>query len=203
MTQDNEIKAVKGTGIPLHGDDIDTDEIIPGRYLKCVTFDELGKYVFYDVRFNEDGSKKEHPFNEDKYNGASVLIVNKNFGCGSSREHAPQSLKRSGIKAIIGESFAEIFSGNCISLGIPIITANKKDIETIMDFIKENPDKEINIGLENKKAEYNNNSISIDIKESIRTMLINGTWDTIFELQQASDKIDEIAKKLPYLNNFE
>ena len=109
MNEQLKIESVNGRGIPVQGNDIDTDRIIPARYLKLITFKDLGKYAFYDVRFNEDGSKKEHPFNDDKYKGATILIVNKNFGCGSSREHAPQSLMRYGIKAIIGESCGEIF----------------------------------------------------------------------------------------------
>ena len=107
------IKTISGRGLPLLGNDIDTDQIIPARYMKCVTFDDLGKYVFYDARFSANGNKKDHPFNQEKYKDAKILIVNRNFGCGSSREHAPQSLMRFGIAAIVGESFAEIFSGNC------------------------------------------------------------------------------------------
>lgn len=202
MIENDKIKFVKGHAIPLPGDDIDTDEIIPGRYLKCITFGELGKYAFNDVRFNEDGSKKKHPFNDESYKGASILIVNKNFGCGSSREHAPQSLMRYGIKAIIGESFAEIFSGNCLSLGIPIITAKKSEIGKLMEAVRGNSSCEISIDLENKKISYDGNISPLDMKESLRKTFIEGTWDTLFEMQQASHDIDKIASALPYLNNF-
>ncbi len=197
-----EIKSVKGRGIPVPGDDIDTDRIIPARYLKCVTFDELGQYAFYDVRFNDDGSKKEHPFNEEKYKGASILIVNKNFGCGSSREHAPQSLMRYGIKAIIGESFGEIFEGNCTTLGIPTVIAQKMDIENLMSVIRDDPALEIRIDLENNKVDYGDFSILINQKESSRIVLIEGKWDSLSELSQATDEIRKVAERLPYLNGF-
>ena len=125
------ITAVQGTAIPLPGNDIDTDRIIPARYLRSVTFEGLGSEVFKDERFNDDGSAKAHPFNDDKYSGATLLIVGRNFGCGSSREHAPQAIMRFGIKAIIGESFAEIFAGNCTSLGIPVCTADEQTIDEL------------------------------------------------------------------------
>src|SRR6056297_3468335 len=112
------------TGIPVPGDDIDTDRIIPARFMRCVTFDGLGEFAFYDERFNDDKSLKKHPLNDERYNEGSILIVGDNFGCGSSREHAPQALKRYGIKAVIGQSFADIFAGNCVAMGMPAVSVN-------------------------------------------------------------------------------
>jgi len=199
----NAIKQIQGRAIPLPGDDIDTDRIIPARYLKAVTFDNLGKYVFQDVRFNEDGSKKEHPFNDEKYKGASILIVNKNFGCGSSREHAPQSMMRFGIKAIIGESFAEIFADNCTTLGIPVVIADKVDIENMMSVIKNYPVLEVRIDLENKEVNYGDFMAPINQKESSRIVLTQGKWDSTSDLLEEKDKVKELASKIPYLNNFQ
>ena len=147
----SKMEIIEGRGIPLPGNDIDTDRIIPARFMKCITFDGLGQYVFYDERFDESGSKKGHPFNDEKFLDSSILIVNKNFGCGSSREHAPQALLRFGIKALIGESFAEIFAGNCTVMGIPTVTAPHDAIENIMMVVEEKPETPIQINLLTKK----------------------------------------------------
>ncbi len=135
MTTELKRNQVTGTGIPVSGNDIDTDRIIPARFMKCVTFEGLEQYVFYDVRFDAEGQPKAHPYNEARYQGGSVLIVNKNFGCGSSREHAPQALMRFGMRVVIGESFAEIFAGNCTALGIPAVTASAEDITALMETV--------------------------------------------------------------------
>ena len=196
------IKSVSGRGIPLPGNDLDTDRIIPARYLKCVTFDELGKYVFYDVRFNEDGSLKDHPFNDKRYQGASILIVGRNFGCGSSREHAPQSILRFGIKAILGESFAEIFADNCTAIGLPVAMAEKADIENLMKFVQDDPVCEIKIDLEKKEAAYGDFAVQIQVPEQSRSALVSGTWDSTAELLSAEKQIKEVAGKLPYNRQF-
>lgn len=198
----SQIKTISGCGVVLPGNDIDTDRIIPARYLKCVTFDELGQYLFYDDRFNGDGTKKEHPLNEERFKGASILIVNKNFGCGSSREHAPQSLIRFGIKAILGESFAEIFLGNCTAIGLPVVTAEKTDIENLTLFIKENPSCQIEIDLESAELSYGDFMISIHQSKQSRTAFLQGKWDSTSELLSAKEEIDHVAKNLPYLNEF-
>jgi len=196
------IKSVKGRGIPLPGDDIDTDRIIPARYLKEITFEDMGKYAFYDERFDAKGNKKKHPFNDEKYFGAEILVVGRNFGCGSSREHAPQSLMRFGIKAIIGESFAEIFEGNCTTLGIPTVIAQRADIENLMSVIRDDPAFEIRIDLEDNIISYGDFSFPIKQKESSRIVLTQGRWDSLSELMEAKEKVNEIAKKLSYLNDF-
>lgn len=191
-----------GTAIPVRGNDIDTDRIIPARYMKTVTFEGIQKYAFYDERFDSNGLKKNHPFNAEKFQGASVLLVNKNFGCGSSREHAPQSIMRYGIKAIVGESFAEIFAGNCTMLGVPIARAKEREIFELMDFAEKNPSKEIEINLSLKKISFNGKTFSFEIPESARKSLTDGTWDTLAQLLSEKEKIQETAKKLPYLKGF-
>ncbi len=196
------IKSVKGRGIPLRGNDMDTDRIIPARYLKEITFDNMGKYAFYDERFDSGGKKKIHPFNDEKYLEASILIVNRNFGCGSSREHAPQSLMRFGIKAIIGESFAGIFASNCTTIGIPAVAAQKEDIGNLMQFVENNPGCEVKIDLESSSVSYGDFSFSISQPKSSRIVLMQGIWDPLSELQEAEKEAKKIAERLPYLNKF-
>ena len=196
------IKTVSGRAIPLPGNDIDTDRIIPARYLKCVTFDELGKYVFYDVRFNEDGSQKKHPLNDPRYKGASILVVGRNFGCGSSREHAPQSIMRSGIKAIVGISFAEIFADNCLAIGLPVVTAKQADVENLMKVVEDDPACEVRVDLERKEVQYGDFSVSVMVAEQTRSALLAGTWDSTAELLSAERKIKAVAEKLPYNRGF-
>src|SRR6059058_4973495 len=139
MSEIVKITQVSGTAVPIRGNDIDTDRIIPARYLKEVTFARMGDYPFFDERFDASGRKKDHPFNDPEYQGASILFVNKNFGCGSSREHAPQALYRFGIQAIVGESFAAIFAGNCVMMGLPAVTVSSAEIEELMQSSEKNP----------------------------------------------------------------
>ena len=197
------IKTVRGRAIPLPGNDIDTDRIIPARYLKEITFDNMGRYLFYDERFDAKGNKKKHPINDEKYLGASILIVNRNFGCGSSREHAPQSLMRFGIKAIIGESFAEIFANNCVTIGVPAVTADKTDINNLMCVVKGDPAFELEIDLENNKVSYGDFSFPITQQESSKIVLLQGRWDSLAELKEAEKEARKVADRIPYLNNFE
>ena len=172
------------------------------RALGAVTFDKLGEYLFYDVRFNENGSKKEHTLNEKKYEGATIMVVNRNFGCGSSREHAPQSLLRYGIKALIGESFAEIFSDNCTALGLPLVTAKKEDIENLMNFVEDDPVCEIKIDLEKLEVTYGDFSILVQQPAQMRKALIEGSWNSTGELLSSLKEIHLVKSKLPYLNKF-
>lgn len=197
------IKKIAGKGIPLRGDDIDTDRIIPARFLKEITFENMGKYAFYDERFDAEGNKKNHPFNEERFSQGTILIVNKNFGCGSSREHAPQALMRFGIKAIMGESFADIFAGNCTMLGIPVITAGNEKINYLMDAAERNPEQEIIIDIEKKTVSCNNKKIDIEMKDSARSAILNNTWDSASLMLENKGEIFNTAKKIPYLNKFE
>ena len=202
MPEPVKINEVVGSGIPLHGDDIDTDRILPARYLKEVTFERMGSYLFYDERFDSDGKKKSHPLNDEKFKGASILVVNKNFGCGSSREHAAQAIKRFGIKAVIGESFSTIFSTNCIMLGIPTIQLPPAEIKQLMQTIEGNPNSEIKIYLEGKKLKYQDKEIGFSISDSALKSLISGMWDNTMIMMSNMGAIKEVAGKLPYLNHF-
>lgn len=191
------IKSVEGTAIPLPGNDIDTDRIIPARYLRNVTFEGLGEEVFKDERFNDDGSAKEHPFNDKSYDGATILIVGRNFGCGSSREHAPQAIMRSGIRAIVGESFAEIFAGNCTSLGIPTLTAGEDSIAELLNLVQNHPQTSFTIDLEAQTISHAGGSVSLDINSAAKTALLAGTWNTLDELLQNEAAIEGVHRRLP------
>lgn len=193
------ITSITGRGVAVPGDDIDTDRIIPARFMKCVTFDELGQYYFYDVRKNADESNKEHPLNEERFQGASVLVSGNNFGCGSSREHAPQALYRAGFKAIIAEGFAEIFFGNSTQLGIPCVSGAKSDLTTLSALIDENPSLEIAIDLNEMKVTAGDFSFDITMKEGARSALVNGKWDPITDLIANDADITRVAEELPYV----
>lgn len=194
---------IEGRGVAVRGDDIDTDRIIPARYLKCVTFEELGAFAFNDERYDTEGNTKDHPFNDSRYDGAAVLVVNKNFGCGSSREHAPQSLMRMGIQVIVGESFAEIFAGNCTALGIPTVRASAEDIAQLMDAVESNPDT-VRVNLESDVVESTSGDVSIvgTMPQSYRSSLIEGTWDTTAALLANREEIRKIGESLPYIAGF-
>jgi 3-isopropylmalate/(R)-2-methylmalate dehydratase small subunit len=202
MSEIVKILKITGTAVPMRGNDIDTDRIIPARYLKEVTFARMGEYPFFDERYSADGKKKDHPFNDPEYSGASVLFVNKNFGCGSSREHAPQALNRFGIKVIVGESFAAIFAGNCTMMGVPTVTVGEKDIQQLMKSVEENPKTEYAINLESKTLVYGDVIIAIDLPETHRTALITGSWDSTALLRANLDQVKRTAAKLPYIGNF-
>ena len=189
------ISQINGKCISLIGDDIDTDRIIPARFLKCVNFDSLGKSVFEDDRKTLKGS---HPFDLKEYQDSSVLIVNSNFGCGSSREHAPQALIRWGIRAIIGESFAEIFYSNCIAIGIPCFTLPKKSIQNIQK-INNSKTLFLEIDLKNSLAKSENLNLNLQIKESSKEMFLSGKWDATATLLENSSLVELKFKELPYL----
>ena len=189
------ITQIVGKCISLIGNDIDTDRIIPARFLKCVNFDSLGKSVFEDDR---ETLKGKHPFDLEENKNASILIVNSNFGCGSSREHAPQALMRWGIKAIIGESFAEIFYSNCIAIGIPCFTLSKKSIEVIQKYV-DNKSLFLEIDLKSSLAKSKDLNFDLEIKESSRKMFLSGEWDATSTLLENENLIENKLKVLPYL----
>ncbi len=188
------ILQISGKCISLIGNDIDTDRIIPARFLKCVNFDSLGKSVFEDDRKTLKG---RHPLDLEENKNASILIVNSNFGCGSSREHAPQALMRWGIKAIIGESFAEIFYSNCIAIGIPCFTLPKKSIEDIQKYI-DNESLFLEIDLKNSLAKSKDLNFILEIKESSRKMFLSGEWDATATLLENASLVEKKFKELPY-----
>jgi 3-isopropylmalate/(R)-2-methylmalate dehydratase small subunit len=193
------IKKFSGTAVHVPGNDIDTDRIIPARYMKCVTFDGLGQYAFYDERFDGNGKEKKHPLNTQPFKNAPVLLSGANFGCGSSREHAPQSLYFWGIRAVIAESFAEIFFGNSTTLGIPCVCAKEEDITEISKIINKNPLEIVTIDVEGLKVTVAGKEFRVTMPKSAHYALINGSWDLIGELADNPDAVDVIAKKLYYV----
>jgi len=193
------ITKVTGRGVYVAGDDIDTDRIIPARFMKCVTFDGLGEYMFHDVRFFEDGLQKSHPLNDPRFAGASVLLSGENFGCGSSREHAPQAMYRFGIRAVIAESFAEIFYGNSTTLGMPCVEATGEQIARMAALIEADPGVEITVDVENSTVTVGSETFGVTVRESAREALVGGRWDPIAELLVADDAIRQTASRLPYL----
>lgn len=192
----SEIKQVSGKGIALRGNDIDTDRIIPARFLKCVTFDGLGEQVFADDRQQMGGN---HPFDQAQFQGANILAVNGNFGCGSSREHAPQALLKWGIEAVIGESFAEIFFGNCLANGVPCVIADKETVEALQTQIEGNPTATTTIDLEAMMVSCGDWTGKISLGEGARQALLAGTWDSCGQLVAGQADIAATAQQLPYL----
>lgn len=192
------ITKVSGRAVPVLGDDIDTDRIIPARYLKCVTFDGIGQFAFYDERFDSDGSSKGHPIDNPKFEGANIILSGNNFGCGSSREHAPQAIKRAGFDAIVTESFAEIFFGNALTLGLVCVTMPKEKISELAKMVEDNPSLEIEIDIEKKTLKAGGNIYNIGIKESAQKALLDGTYDSLHELLKNMDLVIKFEKELPY-----
>jgi 3-isopropylmalate/(R)-2-methylmalate dehydratase small subunit len=192
----SEVTTVTGTGIPLVGNDIDTDRIIPARFLKAITFDGLGDQVFVDDRTQAQG---QHPFDLPQYQDAKVLVVNNNFGCGSSREHAPQAIARWGIRAIVGESFAEIFLGNCLAMGLACVTATPTAINRIQQIITSNPQTTITVDLESLQVLCGDFAAPIMMGDGPRQMMLSGTWDACGQLLAGANAIRETASKLPYM----
>lgn len=191
------IKEIKGKAMPMIGDDIDTDRIIPARFLRCVTFDGLGEQAFRDERFDENGNPTDHPMNKEEYKGAKIILSGNNFGCGSSREHAPQAIKRAGYEAVIAESFAEIFYGNSSVLGLVCITMPKAEIAELAEYIEKNPNTEVIIDIEKAEIKAGDKSYKAGIKRALQKSLLDGTYDTIYELMKNKDKVEEMDKNLP------
>ncbi|WP_353929616.1 3-isopropylmalate dehydratase small subunit [Okeanomitos corallinicola TIOX110] len=192
----SEVKQISGNAVPLIGNDIDTDRIIPARYLKAITFDGLGVGVFIDDRTALNG---QHPFDLPQYQGAKVLIVNRNFGCGSSREHAPQALAKWGIKAVIGESFAEIFFGNCVAMGIPCVIAEETTVKKLQELVTAHPQAAITIDLEKLQVQINDFTAPVVMSEGTRTAFVAGTWDACGQLVANAEQVKATAGKLPYI----
>ena len=197
----DEITATTGRGCVMRGDDIDTDRIIPARFMKGVTFDGLGEFAFYDVRFDpSSGERTDHPLNEERFNGASVLLAGVNFGCGSSREHAPQSLNKYGFKSIIAESFAEIFFGNSTTLGMPCVTLTADQISLLREAVEADPTTEVTVDVDKLEVRSSaGHTFNCAIPDSARDALINGRWDPIQELLDNEEKTSGVGEALPYV----
>lgn len=197
-TTDVTRRQVTGRGIPLPGNDIDTDRIIPARFLRAVTFEGMGEHAFEDAR----KQNPEHPFNSPAYEGASVLVVGQNFGCGSSREHAPQALMRWGIRAIVGGSFGEIFFGNCVMLGIPCLVVTQADLEWLQKAISRSSKQPVTVDVEKQEVRFADRAIKATIPDGPRNQLVGGTWDSTAVLLEAGPAIEATAQKLPYMTGW-
>jgi len=193
------ITQVSGTAVYIPGADIDTDRIIPARYLRCVTFDDLAEGLFRDVRTDPDGKPLNHPLDDPQFQGASVMLSGPNFGCGSSREHAPQAIRRAGFDAVIAESFAEIFFGNSTGLGMPCVCASAEEIKALGAAVQANPKLEVSIDLDAMTASYGDTIITVTMPDSAREALMSARWDPIQELLDNSDSIETRAEALPYV----
>lgn len=198
MSRDAVRRQIAGRGIPLPGNDIDTDRIIPARFLRSVTFAGLEAHVFEDDRLQAPN----HPFNQDRYRGASILLVGQNFGCGSSREHAPEALRQWGIRGIVGESFGEIFIGNCTALGMPCLAVAAEDLEWLMQSTAQHPDRETLVDVENREVRVGERIIPAMIPEEHRNQLLSGTWNATLVLLEAGEEIERVAKSLPYVTGY-
>ena len=192
------VTQVTGSGIPLLLDDIDTDRIIPARFLRCVTFDGLGEHAFEDDREQD----KSHPFDDARFQQGAILISGRNFGCGSSREHAPQALMRWGVKAVIAESFAEIFFGNCTTLGIPCVCASRADLDRLASIAAETPQQEITVDLMTSQARTQGLTCDVTILESARSSLTTGNWDFLGQLLEGDVAVKQTAATLPYMSGY-
>ena len=193
------IEQLMGSACVLRGDDVDTDRIIPARFMKEVTFDTMGDHLFEDAR---KAAKGNHPVDDEAYAGAQILVVGNNFGCGSSREHAPQALMRFGFNGFIGGSFAEIFAGNCTAMGLVCVTLPADELVKLMDSVELDPQQEVTIDLKARTISYRGGSVPAGIADSTRLQLLEGTWDAMGLLRDAGDRIEATGNALPYIGGF-
>lgn len=191
------ISQIEGRGLPMRGHDIDTDRIIPARFLRSITYDGLEQHLFED-----DRKTAEHPFDDARYRGASILLVNANFGCGSSREHAPQALKRWGIGAVVGESFAEIFFGNSVMIGLPCVAASPQDVRSLMELVERHPHAQFRVDLGPGTCEADGLRCAVTLPSKIREAFATGAWDTTGMLLDHFQEVEAAATRLPYVSGF-
>ena len=190
---------VSGKAVEVPGDDIDTDRIIPARFMKCVTFDGLGEYLFHDVRFDDKGNKNDHNLNDPRFSSASIMLSGMNFGCGSSREHAPQSLYRAGFRAVIAGNFAEIFFGNAINLGMPCVSMSDSCRRSLANLLNGRPESPVTIDVKELQVRVEGDSFPVELRAGARDSLLNGTWDPLDELLGKTDRVDKLAASLHYV----
>lgn len=196
------ITSVSGRAVPVRGNDIDTDRIIPARFLRCVTFDGLGEHAFEDDRAQLKEKGETHPFDDERFQGAEVLVVNANFGCGSSREHAPQAILKWGIQAIVGVSFAEIFYGNNIALGVPCLQVTSAEADALQSAIEADPSLVVTVNVADKTVSYGDQTIAAQIADGPQRMFLSGHWDATGQLLDGAEAVRAKAAALPYVNGF-
>ena len=201
-TQASKIERISGRSLPLRGNDIDTDRIIPARYLKTITFDGLEQHIFEDDRRQLAERGVVHPFDDARFRGATLLVAQANFGCGSSREHAPQAIARWGISAIVAESYAEIFFGNALMMGMPCVTAEPSDVERLITIVESQPDLEFVLELATSRLSTGDMTISVTLPDAVRTALMSGNWDATGLLVDRYDEVEAVAARLPYVSDW-
>jgi 3-isopropylmalate/(R)-2-methylmalate dehydratase small subunit len=196
------IRRVSGTALPLGGDDIDTDRIIPARFLVSITFEGLGAHAFEDDRRSLKAKGQTHPFDDARFWGARILLVNRNFGCGSSREHAPQALYRGGIRAVVGESFSEIFFGNAVAIGLPCVTAPHEAVAELQSLVESAPKSALSVDLDVRTLIAEGKTLPVSIPENAREAFLSGNWDGTSMLLDRFGEVEALAKRLPYVAGF-
>jgi 3-isopropylmalate/(R)-2-methylmalate dehydratase small subunit len=196
------IRRVSGTALPLLGDDIDTDRIIPARFLVSITFDGLGAHAFEDDRKAAKAKGNPHPFDDPRFSGARILLVNRNFGCGSSREHAPQAIARSGIRAVLGESFSEIFFGNAVAIGLPCVALPREAVTELQNLVEGAPKSALSVDLEARTLIAEGKTLPVSIPENAREAFLSGNWDGTSMLLERFDEVKAVAARLPYVRGF-
>jgi 3-isopropylmalate/(R)-2-methylmalate dehydratase small subunit len=197
------IERVSGTGLPIRGDNIDTDRIIPARFLKSVSFDGLEAHVFEDDRREADARRPDsHPASNPAFLAATVMLVNTNFGCGSSREHAPQAIRRRGIRAIVGESYSEIFFGNSIALGMPCVTAPPESLSSLMALVESTPSTELVVDLASMTVQAGGETHQVSLPAPVRDAFLTGTWDATSVLLSDFEQVRMVARRLPYVSGW-
>lgn len=206
MTEPQRITHAEGTALPMPGNDIDTDRIMPARFLRAVTFEGLEQHLFEDEREGSAAGDRVqaalHPFDDARFAGASILLVNRNFGCGSSREHAPQGLLRAGYRAVIGESFSEIFFGNALIIGLPCLTASLETVTALMERVNAHPDAVLRVDLGAGTCEIGDFGCTVTLPPHARDALVTGAWDTTSLLLERYEEVDATAAKLPYVGDW-
>ena len=196
------IVRISGTGLPLRGNDIDTDRIIPARFLRSVSFEGLERHLFEDDIAQAGGRASPHPLTDGRYAGASILVVNRNFGCGSSREHAPQAIRRRGIKAVVGESFSEIFFGNSVALGMPCVSAAAADVERLQTMLEQNPAAAIAIDLDRMQLACDGEPMAFSLPSAARESFLDGSWDATALLLDRFEEVEQTMRRLPYVSGW-
>lgn len=196
------IRRIAGRALPLRGDNIDTDRIIPARFLRAITFEGLERHLFEDDRKQIEGGGGRHPTADPTYAGASILLVNANFGCGSSREHAPQAIRRSGIRAVVGQSFSEIFFGNSVALGMPCVTGDAAALSALMQLVEQDPAIEVAVDLDRMRVSTADSSYPIELPPGARESFLEGTWDATGLLLDRFEEVEAVARRLPYVSGW-